>query len=148
MKKLIPLVFLVLNSLSPSLAQADPSDWTQLTTPQQKYRLFINTKLFQREGEVVNATLRYTYSDVQVFPFLNVKYDKMDRSFAFQCNERKMVVLENNYLLGENKVHSVSPSTGNPFQPKGAPLVPQKVESNSLEDEALTQACAFVPPKK
>lgn len=148
MKKLLPLSLWILGSLASPVVLADASDWAPVTSNQQQYRLLINAKTFQREDDVVNATFRYVYANPQVFPFLNVKYDHIERRFAFQCKEHKMVALGNNYYQGEAKVHSVDPTAGNPFQPKGQPLVPQKIEANSMDDEAFNQACHFKAAKK
>ncbi|MBS4095593.1 MAG: hypothetical protein KGZ83_02005 [Sulfuricella sp.] len=147
MKKWVSISLLMLSAIS-SISQAADPDWAQVTSSQQKYQLFLNTKIFQREGDVVNATLRYAFGEPQIFPFLNVKYDRMERRFAFQCGERKMVPLESSYFLSGTKVHSVNLTGGNPFQSQEQALVPQKVSPQTLEDEALTQACNFKPSKE
>lgn len=150
MKKLLSTLMITMLLFSSQVsAGADDADWKPVSaSAQANYKLLVNVKTFQREGDVVNVTMRYAYLTPQVFPFLNIKYDYMERRFAFQCKDRKMVPLENNYYLGENKVHSINLSGGNPFQPKGQNLVPQSVSAGTLEDEALTQSCDFQPTKK
>lgn len=138
---------MALLSLS-SPAQADNADWKPLATSQEKYKLFLNAKTYKHEGDVVNVTMRYTFADPQVFPFINIKYDRMERSFAFQCAERKSVALENNYYMGEKKVHNINLTGGNPFQSKEQVLIPVTVSPNTLEDEALTQSCSYSAEKK
>lgn len=147
MKKLLPAILMVLSPLS-SLAQADDADWQPLATSQEKYKLFLNAKAYKREGDVVNVTMRYTFADPQVFPFINIKYNSMERSFAFQCTERKSVALENNYYQGEKKVHNINLTGGNPFQSKEQLLVPVTVSPGTLEDEALIQSCNYSVDKK
>ncbi len=150
MKKLLPTLMLSLLSFSSvALAAADDADWKPVSAAADaNYKLLVNAKTFQREDDVVNVTMRYAYTTPQVFPFLNVKYDRMERRFAFQCKERKMAPIDNNYYMGDNKVHSINLAGGNPFQPKGHNLAPQPVGSGTVEDEALTQACNFQPAKK
>ena len=147
MKKFLPMLLMALLSFS-SLAQADDADWKQLASSQERYKLFLNAKTYQREGDVVNAMVRYAFAEQQVFPFINIKYDRMERRFAFQCKERKFVALNNNYYLGDNKTHTIDLAGGNPFQPKDQALIPQKAEPNTMEDEALTQSCNYSADKK
>lgn len=147
MKKFLPVILMALLPLS-TLAQADDADWKPLPSSQEKYKLFLNAKTYKHEGDVVNVTMRYVFAEPQVFPFLNIKYNRMERSFAFQCKERKLVALDNNYYQGENKVHTINLVGSNPFQPKGQELIPQNVAPNTHEDEALIQSCNYSADKK
>ncbi|MFA7241480.1 MAG: surface-adhesin E family protein [Sulfuricellaceae bacterium] len=147
MKKFAPVLLMALLPLS-VLAQTDDADWKQQPSSQEKYKLYLNAKTYQREGDVVNVTMRYVFAEPQVFPFLNIKYNRMERSFAFQCKEHKSVALDNNYYMGDKKVHSINPVGGNPFQSKEQALIPQKVAPSTHEDEALTQSCSYMVDKK
>ena len=142
MKKGLPILLMALLSFS-SLTPADDSDWKPVVSSQGKYKLFLNAKTLQREDDVVNVTMRYVFAEQQIFPFINIKYNRMERNFAFQCKERNSVALENHYYLDENQVHTINLAAGNPFQPKEQMLIPKKVEPDSMEDEALKRSCDY-----
>lgn len=129
-------------------AAADEGDWQAMKATQGKHKLYLNAKSFKREGEVVNAAFRYTYGETQTFPFLNKKFDRMERMFYFQCTERKVVVAQSDYYMGNEKVHGISSASGNPLSQGKQVYEPQPVSANTAEEEAFNYACKFSPGKK
>lgn len=123
-------------------------DWQAVNATQGKHKLYLNAKSFKREGEVVNAAFRYTYGEIQTFPFLNKKFDRMERMFYFQCAERKVVVAQSDYYMGNERVHAINSSGGNPLSQGKQVYEPQPVSANTAEEEAFNQACKFAPAKK
>ncbi len=148
MKKILLILSIAILPSSFPAQAVDDGNWKQISAVHGKYVLLLNAKALQREGDVINVALRYDFVEQQTFPFLKIKYDRMERRFAFQCKEHLFVALNNNYYLGGNKVHSINLAGGNIFQPKELALVPQKIEPNTMEDEALTHSCNFMTEKK
>jgi len=124
------------------------SGWQEVNATQGKLKLYLNSKSFKREGEVVNVAFRYVYGDTQTFPFLNKKFDRLERLFYFQCGERKLVVAKSEYYLGNEQVHSINSSGGSSMGLGKQVYDPQPVPPNTEEEEAFNHACKFVPGEK
>lgn len=113
------------------------------TTTQGKYRLFMDTQTFQREGDVVNARFRYVYDKKQIFPFVNKPYDSLERQYYLECAQR-LIVANGKYFLGNTQTYSVSGTGGGLLGAAG----PQAAIPNTMEDEAINQACDYKPGKQ
>lgn len=128
-------------------ATAEEAGWLAANATQGKYRLYLNTQSYKREGAVVNALVRYVYPETQVFPFLNKKFDSIERQFYFQCAERKVVVAQSDYLMGKERVHSIGAASASVLSMGKQVFEPQPVSANTAEEEAFNLACKYTPGK-
>ncbi|MBS4095600.1 MAG: hypothetical protein KGZ83_02040 [Sulfuricella sp.] len=118
------------------------------TQSQGKYDLYLNTKTLQREGAVINVTLRYAYREATVFPFLNFKYDSKEQLNYFECAARKMVMAKTDFLLDKKVVHSINMTAPNPLMGGRSAFDPQPVPAGTPEEEAFNLACKYGQDKK
>ena len=146
MKKYLWAVTAVL-VLSVQPATAEEAGWQAAKATQGKYRLYLNTQSYKREGAVVNASVRYVYPETQVFPFLNKKFDSIERQFYFQCAERKVVVAQSDYMMGKERVHSIGAAGASALSMGKQVFEPQPVSANTAEEEAFNLACKYTPGK-
>ncbi len=132
-------------SLSLFAYQAFAEDaWLPVATATQgKYHLFMDTQTFKREGDVVNVRFRYVFDEKQVFPFVNKQYDSLERQYYLQCAQR-LVVASGNYFLGKTLTYTVSGAGGGLL----GSADPQAAIPDTMEDEALAQACSYKPGKQ
>lgn len=128
-----------------ALVFAEGDAWKEVSVVPGKYRLALDSQNFKRGGERIDVPVQFTYAEPKTYPFMNFTFNRTEQLYTFYCDTRKAVVSKTDYFYSGVSVYSEEIANAGPSKLAAMALTPRLVLPGMPEEDALDQACKFVP---